>query len=347
MVSETWRRVRYLIDEARAWFDQTGGTLIEYLAWVADKVETVERSEIAPDETDEDAIRILTIHAAKGLEFPIVVVAGLGTKDNFMADQFRAVVDGDQVELKLGVLATAGFPVRDEIAAWAEEARLLYVAMTRTRDHLVLSCHASKRSTPNPVERLAGHLDLDGAECWTAGPAAQPGPGEYTIDELRAVQTPRPVTDDELPPRPSPDRRTIWTPSALAARDHDFAEGAPAEQGGVDDEAGDDAAPDATTMPRDAIEFLPADPGLRRDPAPGLEALRSRGRYGTDAGKAVHEVMQHVDLADPHAGLQALVDAACDNVDLVDADQRSRVGVLSRRSSTTALFARIRRRAGL
>jgi ATP-dependent exoDNAse (exonuclease V) beta subunit len=110
----------------------------------------------------------------------------------------------------------------------------------------------------------------------------------------------------------------------------------------VDDEAGDDAGPEATAIPRDAIEFLPADPGLQRDPAPGLEALRSRGRYGTDAGKAVHEVMQRVDLAHPHTGLQALVDAACDNVDLVDADQRERVGILSRSIIDSALFARMR-----
>src|SRR3954452_17385635 len=96
MVSETWRRVRYLIDEARAWSDQTAGTLAEYLDWVADKVETVERSEIAPDETDEDAVRILTIHAAKGLEFPVVIVAAVGAKDSNATETFRvAPVDGE------------------------------------------------------------------------------------------------------------------------------------------------------------------------------------------------------------------------------------------------------------
>jgi ATP-dependent helicase/nuclease subunit A len=95
-------------------------------------------------------------------------------------------------------------------------------------------------------------------------------------------------------------------------------------------------------MPLDAVDPTPRDPGLARDPAPGLETLRSRGRYGTDAGKAVHEVMQRVDLADPTADLQALVDAACDNVDLVDPDQRERVARLAASIISSDLFGRMR-----
>jgi ATP-dependent exoDNAse (exonuclease V) beta subunit len=343
MVSETWRRVRYLIDEARAWTDETGGTLHEYLAWVADKVETVERSEIAPDETDEDAVRILTIHAAKGLEFPIVVVAGLGTKDNFMADQFRVAFTDRGAELKLGSLATPDFPGRDEVAAWAEEARLLYVAMTRARDHLVVSCHTSERSNPNPAQRIAGHLEPAGAECWTAPPVQTVGTGDLPpIADLRAAVTDRPVGDAELLPRPPLDRRTVWTPSALAAREHDaLIEGSPAESATDESPAGTTAGP-TIPAPLDAVDPTPRDPGLARDPASGLEALRSRGRYGTDAGKAVHEVMQRVDLADPTAGLQALVDAACDNVDLVDPIQRERVARLATSILESDLFGRMR-----
>ena len=77
---ETWRRVRYVIDEARAWSDATGGTLAEYLAWVDRRVDDVDRVELSTDE-GEDSLRIMTIHAAKGLEFPITIVAGLGGAD--------------------------------------------------------------------------------------------------------------------------------------------------------------------------------------------------------------------------------------------------------------------------
>lgn len=358
MVSETWRRVRYLIDEARAWTDETGGTLHEYLTWVADKVDAVDRSEIAPDETDEDAVRILTIHAAKGLEFPVVVIAGLGTKDNYMTDQFRVAFSGDGPEFKLGTLATPGFPGRDELAAWAEEARLLYVAMTRARDHLVVSCHTSDRSTPNPAQRIAGHLEPLGAELWSAPPLPDADRGGLPIvAELRTPRAEVPVDDEELPPRPALDRRTVWTPSALAAREHDAPfEGAPAELAAIDDDTAPSVPPvDPTAatgpdgrpptggpgVPLDAVDATPRDPGLARDPASGLEALRSRGRYGTDAGKAVHEVMQRVDLADPTADLPALVDAACDNVDLVDPEQRERVAKLATSIIASELFRRM------
>ena len=77
---ETWRRVRYVVDEARAWSDATGGTLAEYLAWVDRRIDDVDRVELSTDE-GEDSLRIMTIHAAKGLEFPITIVAGLGAAD--------------------------------------------------------------------------------------------------------------------------------------------------------------------------------------------------------------------------------------------------------------------------
>ena len=50
---ETWRRVRYVIDEARAWSDATGGTLAEYLAWVDRRIDDVDRVELSTDEGED------------------------------------------------------------------------------------------------------------------------------------------------------------------------------------------------------------------------------------------------------------------------------------------------------
>ena len=70
-----------MIEQARAFADAEGGSVRDFLAWAdlqgsegARVVETV------LPETDDDAVRILTIHGAKGLEFPITIVSGMTTK---------------------------------------------------------------------------------------------------------------------------------------------------------------------------------------------------------------------------------------------------------------------------
>ena len=66
-----------MIDQARAWSEATGGNLRQYLQWV--EQQTAEGARVAEavlPETDDDAVRIMTIHAAKGLEFPITIVSG-------------------------------------------------------------------------------------------------------------------------------------------------------------------------------------------------------------------------------------------------------------------------------
>ena len=98
-----------------------------------------------------DAVAILTVHQAKGLEWPVVFVPDLGARPR--NDGRRALLDpagrvcamrydgaADRFDETASVREARDHERR---AAAAESRRLLYVAMTRARDHLVLSGEAS------------------------------------------------------------------------------------------------------------------------------------------------------------------------------------------------------------
>ena len=334
--AETWRRVRFVIDEARQWSDATAGTIGEYLRWVDDRIQAHDRTDISTDEL-EDAVRILTIHAAKGLEFPIVVVAGLGRQDPPPTLNSATVRDGHP-EVKLGVVRTLHSVSPDDRALdQAEEARLLYVALTRARDHLVFSVH--RASNNNPAGRLATAVDADWGEA-VPWPAADPGENaadafdtelQALLDELDRFEAGEPAPADDLPVPLLPGRnsRQVFTPSGIAA----LVEGG--DQTGAHAEDDQFVPFDApATDPLDGAAAIPLstdreaeDPGNRKDPASGMIQERSRGRYGTSIGIAVHEALQHIpltpfDLTEPSVGadIRRRVEHACARADVTDID---------------------------
>ncbi|MEY4229712.1 MAG: hypothetical protein RLZZ362_561, partial [Actinomycetota bacterium] len=161
----TWRRLRLVLDEARWWHEQTGGSLGEYLAWIDVRVDNRDRTNVTSDETDEDAVHILTIHAAKGLEYPIVLVAGMGRQSG-TGGNVRAAIDdtgtGRRALVKMGRFAhrdaTARFRSDDEVAS-LEAARLAYVACTRAKDHLVVCLHHRGKSTAAEMTPFRGEVE--------------------------------------------------------------------------------------------------------------------------------------------------------------------------------------------
>ncbi len=78
------------------------------------------------EETQESVVRVLTVHASKGLEFPIVFVP------NLSAGRFPP-------RPAPGLLPDLDVKETRETINFDEEARLFFVALTRARDHLVLS----------------------------------------------------------------------------------------------------------------------------------------------------------------------------------------------------------------
>jgi len=102
-------------------------------------------------EENLDAVRIMSIHKAKGLEFPIVILAGCQTgTEGRRSSEAESTFDWSTglTGLRIGQTADlAGLFIaeKNRLRNSEEQKRLLYVAMTRARDHLVISCVASSR----------------------------------------------------------------------------------------------------------------------------------------------------------------------------------------------------------
>ena len=144
---DVWRRLRFVVDQARAWSETEHGGLRAYLAWAQRQGNEAARvAEAVLPETDADTLRIMTIHAAKGLEFPVVIVSGMTSQPGGDRGGVEVLWPRDGgCEFKLRKdLQTGDFDVAkpiDEQMDYHERLRLLYVACTRARDHLVVSLH--------------------------------------------------------------------------------------------------------------------------------------------------------------------------------------------------------------
>jgi ATP-dependent helicase/nuclease subunit A len=135
--------LRLLVEAAAPLADAGFDSLPELVRWLARRSadEPLALGEIEP--SGEDAVSLLTIHKAKGLEFPIVVLADLGGKG---ASPSPVVPDRPAGRLEFRLpgapeVATAGHEEaesREKARRDAEELRLLYVAVTRARDRLLL-----------------------------------------------------------------------------------------------------------------------------------------------------------------------------------------------------------------
>jgi ATP-dependent helicase/nuclease subunit A len=139
--------VRKLMRLAREFEADEGRDLRAFIDFVAERDLIQEREGEAPLEAEElDAVRLMTIHRAKGLEFPVVCVADLG-KDG--REDYGALRISDEGRLGLRLASIGGGSIdtaeleriraEQKRKGEEEEKRIFYVAVTRAQEHLVLS----------------------------------------------------------------------------------------------------------------------------------------------------------------------------------------------------------------
>jgi ATP-dependent helicase/nuclease subunit A len=130
-----------LLDLARS-FEATGGTSFRaFIEHLNDQLERAETAEAPIIEDSGDAVKLMTVHNAKGLEFPVVILADLTA--NLCHDPER-YVDADKKLCATRLLRCAPWELLDNEALEKdrerkEGIRVAYVAATRARDLLVVT----------------------------------------------------------------------------------------------------------------------------------------------------------------------------------------------------------------
>ena len=264
---EQWRRYRFIVEQARVFAGTGVSSLRGFLEWMSRQAEEGARlTETPVPESDEDAVRIMTVHGSKGLEFPVVVLTGINTGGRSRAESVIFDRESGRIEVSAGTsprtFTSSGYEAAAEAEKKmqdAEAVRLLYVAATRARDHLVVSMYRSEKGG-SPAGTIAGLLE--------------------GRDDLW-----RPLTDlaDRSPPAPSPaDNRNDVDPSwhSLQAR-RQWIE----DRERVIERQGRPVSVAATGLANAEKEEPETDEPWRR------------GRAGTSVGRAVHAVLQTIDLA--------------------------------------------------
>ena len=144
-------------------------SLDEFVAELALVREENPREPDAPPEDSSNAVKIMTVHSAKGLEFPVVFVAAIHkgvdtdvpvvafSRHHGLGARWRNPATGkDKDDLYQHALRQEWKRREEE-----ESSRLLYVAMTRAENHLVLSFSATGRKPANWDKLVAERLALD------------------------------------------------------------------------------------------------------------------------------------------------------------------------------------------
>ncbi len=371
--------VHKLLRLARRFEAAEGRDLRAFLAHVARLQQAAAIEPDAPVEgVEPDAVRLMTIHAAKGLEFPVVCVADLGRQPNLRAPDL--LIDGERIGLRLVALEGGdSTPALQYDALCAErrrreaeeEDRIFYVAMTRARELLLLSGAVDFARWPRPGPSAAPISWLVPALSAELPQLLASGAGEIAdvvVGDRQAARV-RCRLDTGA------DASGASEPAAPAA-----AGAQPASAAAATREPAPDAADPLATAPSgsEAVRFatlsysalselercgyryyLERVLGLAEDRAAARTAGRERGLEARARGTLVHELLESLDFAAGRApaaadvasgaralGLRVAREEREELASLLAAALRARTGAAHRERSTRPQGASVRVLAG-
>ena len=160
-IANTWHLVELLLEEVARSRSDLHELVTQLRRWIADRGDRLDDRDVQRAETDADAIRVLTVHKAKGLEAPYVFVYGAITAppSSSRVHTLREATD------RVLVIDPSDPEVKGRIEADldAENQRLAYVALTRAQIRMYLPLYGdgvtSDRSMYHAVQRcLAPHV---------------------------------------------------------------------------------------------------------------------------------------------------------------------------------------------
>ncbi len=270
-------------------------TLTGFVELMAQRIsEEPDEGEGALGEASLDAVQVLTIHKAKGLEFPVVVLPGLHQGGG--SGSFRRSVTADWSSGVLGVslagrcnLGALLVGQKSRIREAAERRRVLYVGMTRAKERLVMFGGLPLK---RPAESFLELLDEAGypviSDRGEEGPAAEP--------MLKTVFTTAPAREavKTVAPRRGLNTDVDWTSvvDRWQERNRRYEEILAAPSMLTPTKAGQTMEAEQVASGRGAIE---------QQKAQIIGTLTHRVLEGWDFGESEHQLRRHVETVCRHA----------------------------------------------
>jgi ATP-dependent helicase/nuclease subunit A len=308
-----YANLRKLMRLARSYEELRGRDVEGFVRFIRDQESLgAAQLEAVSEEEGADAVRLLTIHGAKGLEFKVVVVADAGrdTGGARTPDEILALSDGrfgfrmahPTKGTRAPVFDYDGVRAAEQEAERAERLRLYYVAMTRAVDRLIVSGAVDdRRDTPIAwvLERLDCRLEL-AAAAETGAPVEVERGGATFLLRLNDPAAAAEADGDEAAVPTEPGQLALFAElsSAPAPRGYRLPELAPVPPPPVHRVRRLSYSALALFERCSYRYYAERVAGLREERGSGAGA---GGLAATEIGDAVHRLLELVDLADPRA----------------------------------------------